>query len=70
MYVVHLVYMYLLFLATQNDFLDCYGDPALTGKLGSDIEECKCGWLSVQALLRATPEQQKLFKVCMMCVFV
>ena len=59
-----------LFSFVQDDFIDCYGDPAVTGKVGTDIEECKCGWLAVQALLRATPEQQQLFKVCVLFVCV
>ncbi|KAJ3012928.1 Farnesyl pyrophosphate synthetase [Thoreauomyces humboldtii] len=44
----------------QDDFLDCYGDPKTIGKIGTDIESNKCGWLIVQALDRATPEQRKL----------
>ncbi|KAI9088809.1 isoprenoid synthase domain-containing protein [Phlyctochytrium arcticum] len=44
----------------QDDFLDCYGAPEVIGKIGTDIEDNKCGWLIVQALDRATPEQRKL----------
>jgi len=44
----------------QDDYLDCYGAPEVIGKIGRDIEENKCSWLVVQALLRATPEQRKL----------
>jgi geranylgeranyl pyrophosphate synthase len=40
--------------------LDCYGDPAVIGKVGRDIEENKCSWLIVQSLLRATPAQRAL----------
>lgn len=32
----------------------------MIGKIGRDIEENKCSWLVVQALLRATPAQRAL----------
>jgi len=46
----------------QDDFLDCYGDPNVIGKIGRDIEENKCSWLIVQALLHATPQQKKVLE--------
>ncbi|KAI8906014.1 isoprenoid synthase domain-containing protein [Gorgonomyces haynaldii] len=44
----------------QDDFLDCYGAPEVIGKIGTDIEDNKCGWLIVQALKLASPEQRTL----------
>lgn len=62
-YVKIIVFDSLLYNPTQDDYLDCYGDPAVTGKVGTDIEENKCSWLVVQALERVTPEQRKLLQV-------
>lgn len=46
----------------QDDFLDCYGDAQVIGKIGTDIQDNKCSWLVVQALQRASPEQKELLK--------
>lgn len=55
----------LFILHVQDDYLDCFGDPSVIGKIGTDIEDNKCGWLIVKALERASPEQRKLLEVCM-----
>ncbi|XP_071495745.1 farnesyl pyrophosphate synthase-like [Diadema antillarum] len=50
------------FFQVQDDYLDCYGSPEVIGKIGTDIEENKCGWLVVQALQRVTPDQRKILE--------
>ncbi|XP_062218569.1 farnesyl pyrophosphate synthase-like isoform X2 [Phragmites australis] len=42
----------------QDDYLDCFGDPDVIDKIGTDIENFKCSWLFVQALQRADDKQK------------
>lgn len=42
----------------QDDYLDNFGDPAVIGKIGTDIQDNKCSWLVNQAIQRASPEQR------------
>lgn len=42
----------------QDDFIDAFGDPAITGKVGTDIEDNTCTWLIVEALKRVSPSDR------------
>merc|ERR1719230_654857 len=51
-----------VYFQAQDDFLDCFGTPEQIGKIGTDIQDKKCGWLFVHAYHHlASPEQKEVF---------
>jgi len=52
-----------VYFQAQDDFLDAFGTPEQIGKIGTDIQDKKCGWLFVKAFTKlASPEQKKFLE--------
>merc|ERR1719253_309091 len=52
-----------IYFQAQDDFLDAFGTPDQIGKIGTDIQDKKCGWLFVKAFNKlASPEQKKFLE--------
>ena len=42
--------------------MDCFGDPAVIGKIGTDIVDGKCSWLVVKALALRDPRVEAIIR--------
>jgi len=51
-----------VYFQVQDDYLDCFGDPEKSGKIGTDIQDFKCSWLVVKALEMCNEEQKTLLR--------
>lgn len=43
----------------QDDYLDCFQDPSILGKIGTDLRDHKCTWLLMRALEICSPIQRR-----------
>uniref|UniRef100_A0A1A9UIV1 Uncharacterized protein n=1 Tax=Glossina austeni TaxID=7395 RepID=A0A1A9UIV1_GLOAU len=52
------------FYQVQDYFLDCFGKPEVTVKLGTNIQDNKSSWLTVVCMRRANDEQNAVKLEC------
>merc|ERR1712061_511125 len=52
-----------IYFQAQDDYLDAFGTPQEIGKIGTDIQDKKCGWLFVHVYNHlASPEQKRFLE--------
>lgn len=52
------------FIKVQNDFLDCFGEPGVLKKPGTDIQDGKCTWPAILAIQLASEQQKSILEKC------
>ena len=50
-----------VYFQAQDDYLDAFAPPETLGKIGTDIQDKKCGWLFVQAYHDLCTSEQKAY---------
>lgn len=48
----------------QDDFIDCFGDSDISGKIGTDIQDNKASWLAVICMQKCSPSQRAIMEEC------
>lgn len=51
-----------VYFQVQDDYLDNFADPTVTGKIGTDIQDNKCSRLVILALERCSVQQRALLE--------
>lgn len=52
------------FYQVQNDYYDCFGEPDVMKKPGSDIAEGKCTWLATKCMELGSHEDKEVLEEC------
>jgi farnesyl diphosphate synthase len=48
-----------VYFQAQDDYLDCFATPEQLGKIGTDIQDKKCGWLFTKAYHELCDDEQR-----------